>query len=103
MAEEYRRTAFEQRRHAASWPMGAYHLVQINCEHTRSLQLAHPKTFDAFMLFTPMKKLMAEAARSKLPMPEEGTFGYTLLCCFWRGLGVVAWSYVLFVIFFRRP
>jgi hypothetical protein len=63
------------------------------------LNLLIPTIFGAFMLFTPMKKLMAEAARSKLAMPEEGTFGYTLLCCFWRGLGVVAWLYVIFVVF----
>ena len=70
------------------------------------LILLIPAIFGAFMLFTPMKKLMAEAAWTKLPLPEEGTFGYKLLSCFWRGLGVVAWLFVifvLFVIFFPKP
>jgi hypothetical protein len=42
--------------------------------------------FGAYLLFTPMEKLVAEAS-NWVNLPEEGTRARTLICWFWRGLG----------------
>lgn len=50
-----------------------------------------------YLLFTPMKKLIASVAWMRLPMPEEGTAAHFALRCFWRGIGVFAWLFAAFM------
>jgi hypothetical protein len=62
-----------------------------------------PTVFGGYLLFAPMKKLIASVAWMRLPMPEEGTAAHFALQCFWRSIGVIAWlfaalmAYVLFI------
>ena len=48
-----------------------------------------PIVFGGYMLFTPMKKLVASVAWMRLPMPEDGSSAYIALRVFWRGSLVV--------------
>ena len=63
--------------------------------------LLFPAVFGGYLLFTPMDRLMAGVAWMRLPMPKEGSGGYSALRLFWRGLGVVSWIFfaVLLYIF----
>ena len=70
-----------------------------------SIAMIIPAIFGGYMLFTPMKKLIAGVAWMRLPMPEEGSTTHFALRCFWRGLGAVAWLFVAmmaYVLFIRR-
>ncbi len=64
-----------------------------------------PAVFGAFMLLTPMQKLIAGVAWMRLPMPAEGSRAFAMLRLFWRSIGVVVCLIsVLFAYFefFRR-
>lgn len=70
-----------------------------------AIPLIVPAAFGAFLLFTPMKKLVQSLSWMPLPMPEEKSFGYRALEIFWRGIGAVAWLFVagaIYVIFTAR-
>ena len=58
-----------------------------------------PAVLGAYMLFMPMERIIAGVAWMRLPMPKEGSQGYFLLRLFYRGLGVIAWTFASFAIY----
>ena len=71
-----------------------------------SIAILVPAAFGAYLLFTPMEKLIAGVAWMRLPMPKEGSSAHAVLRYFWRGIGVVALGFALFVfymLFIRKP
>lgn len=64
-----------------------------------AIPLIIPAAFGGFLLFAPMKKLVQALSRMPLPMPKEKSFGYRALEIFWRGIGAVAWLFVLGAIY----
>ena len=70
-----------------------------------AIVLLVPALFGGYMLFTPMERLIAGVAWTRLPMPKEGTTAYALLRAFWRCIGVIAWMFVafgLYLFFFHK-
>ena len=47
-----------------------------------AIVLLVPALFGGYMLFTPMERLIAGVAWTRLPMPKEGTTAYALLRAF---------------------
>jgi hypothetical protein len=67
-----------------------------------AISLLVPVIFGSYLLLSPMRKLIADIAWLRLPMPQEGTAAHSALRYFWRGMGVMAWlvaavmAYLLF-------
>jgi hypothetical protein len=61
--------------------------------------------FGAYLLFTPMEKLVSEVAFLRLPMPKEGSAAYSALRVIWRSMGVMCFlmaAIMAYIIFLQR-
>ena len=61
--------------------------------------------FGAYLLFTPMKKLVSELAFLRLPMPKEGSAAYSALRLIWRSIGIMCCliaAFLAYITFLHR-